>query len=312
MTPRARQDLRLPLAGSAALHVLVLAAALIVWPNTRDLKLGAAVPVKIVSNIPADSDLRAAEAAPEAQEAQAETPVPEAPPSPPAPEPAPQPQPPPAPAPRPTPAPQPRPTPTPPPKPAPTPRPTPTPAPKTPPTKAAPPTPAPPAPKTPPAKTPPAKTPPAKAEPGLDLDALAASLSKSQKRTGAQASSGARGPARPETAPEARQGTGSALSGLALAGLADELQRRWNPNCDVEGGRDVRIRASFTLSAAGQVTGAASASGQETSADPVVRAAAERAIRAIYAAAPFRNLPREFYGTRITVNFDAAKACADG
>ena len=38
--------------------------------------------------------------------------------------------------------------------------------------------------------------------------------------------------------------------------------------------------------------------------------AADRAISAVYAAAPFRTLPREFYGEPIRVNFDASKACS--
>jgi hypothetical protein len=35
-----------------------------------------------------------------------------------------------------------------------------------------------------------------------------------------------------------------------------------------------------------------------------------RAVRAVYAAAPFRNLPREFYGEQIAVNFNAREACS--
>ncbi|MDB5445924.1 MAG: hypothetical protein JWQ97_1241, partial [Phenylobacterium sp.] len=40
------------------------------------------------------------------------------------------------------------------------------------------------------------------------------------------------------------------------------------------------------------------------------RTAADRAVSAVYAAAPFRTLPREFYGQSIGVNFDAQKACS--
>ena len=43
---------------------------------------------------------------------------------------------------------------------------------------------------------------------------------------------------------------------------------------------------------------------------PVSQAAADRAVRAVYAAAPFRGLPREFYGERIAVTFSAREACA--
>ena len=86
-------------------------------------------------------------------------------------------------------------------------------------------------------------------------------------------------------------------------------RRRWNPNCEVEGGRDVRIRVTFTLSSSGQVLGQPDAGGKERSANPVEKAAAERAIRAVFAAAPFRDLPRQFYGDRIAVNFNAREAC---
>ena len=43
---------------------------------------------------------------------------------------------------------------------------------------------------------------------------------------------------------------------------------------------------------------------------PVAQAAADRAVRAVYAAAPFRTLPREFYGERIAVKFNAREACS--
>ncbi|MFZ5730473.1 MAG: energy transducer TonB, partial [Pseudomonadota bacterium] len=156
-----------------------------------------------------------------------------------------------------------------------------------------------------PAKSPPAKPAPAKKESGLDLDALADSLK------GSQSSSASKGRNRPETAREARNTSGSGVSGAAMSGLAEELQRRWNPNCEVDGARDVRVRVTFRLSSDGRVVGDVEAGGQERSSDPVVRAAAERAIRAVYGAAPFTTLPREFYGAPIVVSFNAAQACAD-
>jgi periplasmic protein TonB len=42
----------------------------------------------------------------------------------------------------------------------------------------------------------------------------------------------------------------------------------------------------------------------------VADAAATRARSAVFAAAPFRTLPREFYGERISVNFNAREACS--
>jgi protein TonB len=282
---RERDPIAPALAGSAILHVAVAVLLMVQWPWSKELKIGTAVPVKIVSNAPT-TNLREAVEAPEEQPAATETPVPDAllqPPEPPEPKPQP--------TPKPTPTP-PKPTPTPPkpapPKPAPTPTPTPKPAPK-----------------------PPEKAPPQKAQPQkeVDLDKLLASVSKGGRTSGPQQSSAAKGPTRPETAQQARPDAGSGLAANQLRGLADELQRRWNPNCDVEGGRDVQVKVTFALGLGGNVVGDVSANGAERSPNPVVQAAAERATRAVYAAAPFRNLPRAFYGQRISVNFNAREAC---
>ena len=91
--------------------------------------------------------------------------------------------------------------------------------------------------------------------------------------------------------------------------MTEELQRRWNPNCNVEGGRDVLVRVTFQLGAGGQVVGDVLSQIQGVR-SPVATAGAERAVRAVYAAAPFRGLPREFYGDKVAVNFNAREACA--
>lgn len=271
-----RTNLSPAAAGSLLLHLGVVAAMMISWPWARDLKVGNVVPVNIVANAPS-TDLRPAVEAPQEQSAQTEAPVPDAPIQETAPEP------------------EPVPTPTPP-KPSP----------------AAKPTPPQPAPK-PAAKTPaPQKPAPAQkaAKPSeLDFDALLASVSKSAKSSGGRQSSAAKGPSRPETARQARPDLGKGMAASALAGLADELQRRWNPNCDVEGGRDVQVRTTFTLGISGQVIGDVR-SEVRGPATPVAQAAAERATRAVYAAAPFTNLPSELYGQRIGVNFNARQACS--
>jgi protein TonB len=264
-----RREFSPALAGSALLHLTAAVLLMLNWHSNRDLKVGSVVPVTIVANAP-DTDLAPAIQAPEVQAAATETPVPEAPPQVTPPPPKPQPQTKPAP-----------------PVPQPTPAPTPTPKP------------------TPPKPTP--AKPQATAKPAprsLDLDALAASLSKSSK-----SSSAARGAARPETALQARPAMGAGQAAAAMSGLADELQRRWNPNCDVEGGRDVKVRVSFVLGSGGQVVGQPISQivGPATA---VSQAAAERAIRAVYAASPFRDLPRQFYGDRIAVNFNAREACS--
>jgi len=272
---------------SLALHLGVFALAFVSWPWTRELSVGASVPVNIVSNAP-QTNLRPAVQAPEEQAAQTEQPAPEAPPEPAAPEPTPVPTPP-------------KPTPTPKAAPAPAPAPVPTPP---PPTKAAPAKPV--------EKAPAKPAPKAQKTTGLDLDALAADVAKAQKSSGSRTSSAAKGAARPETARVARPDLGDGMAANALKGLADELQRRWNPNCEVEGGNTVRVRVTFTLGAGGQVIGQVEAGGQERASNPnlVERAAAERAIRAVYQAAPFKTLPRDFYGDKIAVNFNAREACS--
>ncbi|MDB5419906.1 MAG: hypothetical protein JWP50_3325 [Phenylobacterium sp.] len=251
--------------GSLALHSLVLVGLLISWRFTRDLKIGAVVPVTIVANAP-QTNLREAEQAPQVQSAQTLAPVAEAPPQAAPPPVAPQP---------------------------------------------AAPTPKPAAQKPPPAPTPAKAQKPAKPEKSLDLDALAASLSKAtSKPVPPKPSSATKGPARSETALQARPALGTGASAAAaVSGLADELQRRWNPNCDVQGGRDVLVKVTFQLGAGGQVVGDV-ASQIVRGQGGVAQVAANRAVSAVYAAAPFRDLPREFYGERISVNFNAREACS--
>lgn len=274
---RRRSDFSAFLLASLVLHAALFGALFVLGLFRKDLQLGGSVPVNIVANGPT-TDLAPAIEAPEEQTAQTEEPVPDAPIQPAAPTPTP--------------------TPTPP-----------KPAPKTPPTPAKP-TPAPtPKPQPKPTPAPAAKAAAAKPAPkqkSLDLDALEASLSPS----GGQASSAQRGPSRPSTARQARPDLGSGAMAAAVSGMGEEIQRRWNPNCNIEGGRAVRLRVSFQLGMAGQVIGdvrvqALSAPG------PVADAAKDRAVRAVYAASPFRTLPRDLYGQAFNINFDAAKACDD-
>jgi outer membrane biosynthesis protein TonB len=177
------------------------------------------------------------------------------------------------------------------------------------------PTPTPPPPKPAPApakaEVKPAPQKPAKPEKSLDFAKLEASLSKMIPRQAAKPSSAPKGPTKAETALQARETEGTGLSAAAaMTGLADELQRRWNPNCGVVGGREVMVRVTFVLGPAGSVIGEPAAQVTRGPASEISRAAADRAVRAVYAAAPFRNLPREFYGERIVVNFNAREACS--
>lgn len=278
--------------GSLLLHGALIAAALVSW-NTRDLQGGTVVPVKIITNA-SQTDLRAAIEAPAEQAAQTEAPVPDAPVEMVAPDPTPAP---PTPAPAPTPA-------------AKTPPQKTQPAPKTPPQKAAP-TPAP-TPKAPAPKAPAPKRPAAKAEEGLDLDALADSLAK-LRPSGGSRSSAQKGANRAETARQARPAAGEGMAASSIPGLQDRLEDVWNPNCSVEGGRDVRVRVTFVVGPGGVIDrdNPPTAGGLETSSNPVVRVAAERAIRAVRQAAPLTMVPRSNYGKPITANFDPGKGCAD-
>lgn len=283
---RERSSMGRPLLGSVLLHGGLAAALLISWPWLNEpVHMEASVPVTLVAQGPT-ANVRPAEQAPEEAPAMTEEPAPEAtpePPAPPTPEPAPAPKSPPKPAPK-----QP--------KPEPAAKPVPKPAPK----------------KAEPTPTPkkPAPARPAPAKPSLDLDALADSLKQGRPKP---KSSAAKGRAQLEKAIQARAAIGQAdaLAASALKSLSADLARRWNPNCEVEGGRDVMIEATFKLNAAGRLVGAVQASG-ENSSNPVVKAASDRAKEAVHAAQPFENLPEALYGERITVRFNASNACATG
>jgi periplasmic protein TonB len=261
------------------LHASVLALVLFV-PSHAPKPIGSSVPINIVSTAPF-TDTRPAVQAPQTQAAQAPAPVPEAKPQPPAPIPAP------APAFTET-RPQPR-------------------------VRAERPTPVPqPSPKVArltqtPTQQPSLKAAAQPASKPFDFDRLQQIIASAKRNEGAQASSAKRGPARVETAEQARPDAGQGLSQSDLAGLQQLLERLWNPNCDVVGGSSVRVKVHFLVGLNGELLGRPSAGGLEGSSDPVVAAAARRALDAIHRAAPYSE---PYYGQSITVNFDAKEACA--
>ena len=282
-----RNKLSPALLGSVALHAAVVAAVMVGWPwkTSKKIVIGESVPVTIVTEGP--TNVRPAIEDPVEQPAETIEPVPEATPEPPAPTPAPQPQPAP---PKPQPAPTPKPQPTPPPKPAPTP----TPKPQQPQPKPTP------------------KPTPAKPEPDV-FSSLEKTLSKTAKPAGKPASSAPKGATnRPETATQARPGAGqmTAMQAAAISGMKDEIQRRWNPNCEVVGGGSMQIKLSFKLASNGRVSGQVTAGGAENSSDAIVKTEAERAIRAVFQSAPFEGLPPDYYNTQLNLNFKARDACA--
>lgn len=269
MSARREQQISPGLVGSIALHGAV--AALIAF----GLPWKQAKPITIGESVPVTivtngpTNVRPAEEAPEEQTAQAPDPVPEATPQPPAPTPAPTPTPAPAPPPKPTPTPKPAPTPT------------------------------------------PAKPKETKKNDNDFFASLEASIAKSKKATGKPTANAPKGPARAETSVSARPAMGAAtgLSAAALGRLQGEVQDRWNPNCEVEGGANVSVRVVFVIGPGGRVVGQPESPGT-SSPDPVVKAAADRAVRALFAASPFAYLPQDLYGQKIALNFNAKQACS--
>ncbi|MDI1328448.1 MAG: hypothetical protein PSV23_16785 [Brevundimonas sp.] len=174
------------------------------------------------------------------------------------------------------------------PKPVPPPLPTPTPV-----KKATPPRPTPPR-AQPPRPTPPRPTP--RREETLDLDSLA-------------------GPPRPATRPGTRpatgqQGQGSAprATGPQITAIFNQVYPNWILPCDIPGARDLRIQMDVTLDARGRITAGPTLIGARS--DPVWRAAADGAVRAIRQTAPF-DVPEGFPGGPFRPTFVTERACAN-
>ena len=171
---------------------------------------------------------------------------------------------------------------------------------------------------------------PAKAQPSLDLNKLTASLPQKSARAGAgslnldaladslpagrRAGVGARGPARPETAPQARQATGAAtgLSGNELGALQAKLIHLWNPNCGIEGAGAVVIRVQMHLSPDGTLSAAPSVASSTGEAPAgVVQAAADRAVSAVRRGSPYDEISPDHLRSmnNFIFKFDARSAC---
>ncbi|HEY1447411.1 MAG TPA: hypothetical protein VGF33_02645 [Caulobacteraceae bacterium] len=141
----------------------------------------------------------------------------------------------------------------------------------------------------------------------LSLSALQADIAKAARTQPARPAFAQRGPTRAETALAARADAGTGVSQSDIAGLSELLQRLWNPDCSVDD--KVVIPVKFTIGFDGRIQGRVNAEGREASPDPVVFAAARRAVDAVHQAAPYAETYR---GLTLTVRFDAKKACAQG
>lgn len=260
-----------PAIGAAvALHVGLAALFLFSGPRAiEDIKpMVSSVPVSIVSDMVIEAAAPDNPSETPSTEDGATAPPPEAEPAPPVPQPTP---------PQPTPAPRPaekapalRPTP---PRPAPT-----------PPTKARP-TPRPP--------TPTPARPAPRVEPSLNLDELA-------------------GPPRPSRNPgrpaPGQQGAGAApqATGPQVTAIFNQVYPNWILPCDIPGADQLRIQVELTLSETGRITAGPTLVSPRS--DPVYRAAADGALRALRQTAPF-DVPQGFPGGRYRPTFNTERAC---
>jgi len=286
---REPRDSRLPaILAAVALHGALLALLLVapVKPPPM-LPVGSSVPITIVSSATV-TDTRPAVQAPETQTAAAPEPTPAAPPQAPAPkvEPTPAftPTPPPA---RPKPE---RPRPTPPPQPSLHPTPT---------------------PRTPPAPPQPAAR-PTPAQRPIDFNHLQSIIDNARRASGNPASSAQRGPARAETAPQARPDAGRGVSQSDLLGLQQLLERLWRPNCDAPGVDTLKVKVRFTVGLNGNLLGPSGRQvtviGREGSSLSGLAPDELRAVDSVHRAEPFAE---PYYGQTIVVNFDAKEACSN-
>jgi periplasmic protein TonB len=141
----------------------------------------------------------------------------------------------------------------------------------------------------------------------FDFNHMQQIIDNAQRNSGKPASSAARGPARPETASQARPDAGQGLSQSDLTGLSQLLDRLWNLQCDVGGVSSIRpFKVTFTVTMTGHLLGAPNAGGLEQSSDPVTASVVRRALDAVRAVEPY---DPKYYGQTISPIFDPNHAC---
>lgn len=162
----------------------------------------------------------------------------------------------------------------------------------------------------PPAKTPPRPTPtptPGR-KPALDLDRLMADVQSARRPSRPQAGGGGGTARRDRTLAVGTSREPSAGAKGYLLTVGQELGRRWNPNCNVEGGDQVDITIQIILNADGRLLGEPKViRGMRD--DPITRAAVLRAITAVHQSEPFRGFPAELAGENLNIPFKASEAC---
>lgn len=179
-----------------------------------------------------------------------------------------------------------------PPPPPPAPKPTPTPPPRpteravTPPTKRPP----------PPPQRPPVTPPRRPAEPSLDLSELSRTPpGRTPPRTPPPRSGGGGTP-----------GPAQQTSGPQITAMFQQIIPNWILPCDVPGARNLRIQMDVTLAADGRIVSGPTLVGARS--DPVWRASADGAIRALRQTAPF-DVPSGFTGGSYRPTFNTEEAC---
>jgi hypothetical protein len=149
-----------------------------------------------------------------------------------------------------------------------------------------------------------AAAPPAKA---FDFNHLQQIIDNARRTSSAPTSSARRGPARVETAPQARPNAGQGISASDLTGLSQLLDRLWNLQCDVGGVGAIRpFKVTFTVTMTGHLLSAPTAGGLEHSSDPVTASVVRRALDAVHAVEPY---DPKYYGQTISPIFDPNHAC---
>ena len=280
-----------PLVASFVLHVGILGFGIVAGMLAPPLKPITVTPVTLLTSDELAKLMKAAQSK-EPQTALADEPEPQAPPE--------------APAPPSPPEPQPKATPPPPAPVVKAPSPLPKPAEKTPAEKA-------PAPKAQPKASPEPKIPPSKP---VDLNALAKSI-QSSSPAGPPRSAAPKGPSRAELDLQAREiaeGQARAIRQFNV-GIGEQLGRAWRPNCGVEGASSLRIQVRISLARDGRLMSAELPQQGDPNLirDPVLKAAALRALSAVAASSPYRNLPPvESYDQwkTLLVVFDGRTACS--
>jgi hypothetical protein len=151
----------------------------------------------------------------------------------------------------------------------------------------------------------------------MTLDDLAESLAKTAPKSGgATRSGGSQGLSQLEKDLQARRSSGAAKAATASAlGLVQaKLIRLWNPNCGVTGANRLQVRVRIFLDKGGGLARPAQLadySSVNAISDPVLQAAASRALSAVGRGAPFEGLPVEDYDSwkQFIVRFDGKEAC---